>query len=120
MSGVLENSICSQRLHIVYTQSLSLALVVFLRSKFHIASIYIRLNQCFQVPVPFTFLVWPMLCGRVLPNSVDFSTASLAFTPATCHRITSLPGERINKGLQKLPEGPWDREPSSHGKTKTL
>lgn len=122
MSGVSENSICSQRLHIVYTKSLSLALAVFLRSKFHIASIYIRLNQCFQVPMPFTFLVWPALCGRVLPNSIDFSAASLAFIPTLCHRTTSPswkdipPPPLINKGLQKLPEGTWDKEPSSYGK----
>ena len=49
VSGVLENSICSQRLHIVYTKSFSLASAVFLRSKFHIASIY-PLKSMFSSP----------------------------------------------------------------------
>lgn len=117
VSGVLENSICSQWLHIVYTKSFSLASAVFLRSKFHITSIYPLKSMFSSTRAIHIFSLADAWWQGAAPHYRLFSSFLGLHSHLMPTATPPLLGERINKCLQKLPEGPWEKEPSSYGKT---
>lgn len=116
VSGALENSICSQWLHIVYTQSFSLASAALLRSKLYTASVY-PLNSMFASPPAIHILILANALGQgVAPQHRLFSSFPGLHSHLMPTAPLPLPGEMTNRRLQELPEGSWEKEPSSYGK----